>query len=61
MGEKFVKSDVEWQRHLTREQYLVTRKKGTERPFTGAYPEPTEDRYCMNSASLKLMPKKQEG
>ena len=135
MGEKVVKSDVEWQRHLTREQYLVTRKKGTERPFTGAYhatkepgvyacvccgqalfdaaskydsgtgwpsfyapidpdavstetdrslfmertevlcsrcdahlghvfpdgPEPTGERYCMNSASLKLMPKKQEG
>jgi peptide-methionine (R)-S-oxide reductase len=131
MGEKVVKSDADWQRQLTREQYHVTRKKGTEPPFTGAYhatkepgvygcvccgqplfdaatkydsgtgwpsfyapidpeavstetdrslfmertevlcsrcdahlghvfpdgPEPTGERYCMNSASLKLMPK----
>jgi peptide-methionine (R)-S-oxide reductase len=135
MVDKVVRSDAEWQRRLTREQYLVTRKKSTERPFTGAYhatkepgvyacmccgpalfnaatkydsgtgwpsfyapidpdavstetdqslfmertevlcsrcdahlghvfpdgPEPTGERYCMNSASLKLMPKKQEG
>jgi peptide methionine sulfoxide reductase MsrB len=59
MGKKVVRSDAEWQRQLTRD--LVTRKKGTERPFTGAYPEPSGQRYCMSSASLKLMPKKQEG
>ena len=30
-------SDREWKRRLTREQYRVTRRKGTERAFTGAY------------------------
>ena len=34
---KTSRSDREWREALTPEQYRITRKKGTERAFTGAY------------------------
>ena len=37
MAEKIEKSDAEWRKQLTREQFEVARKKGTEQAFTGAY------------------------
>jgi peptide-methionine (R)-S-oxide reductase len=37
MTEKITKSDAEWRRELTQEQYEILRRHGTERAFTGAY------------------------
>jgi len=37
MVEKIVKSEADWKRQLTGEQFRVTRKKGTERAFTGEH------------------------
>jgi peptide-methionine (R)-S-oxide reductase len=34
---KVVKTDAEWKKILTKEQFRVARKKGTERAFSGAY------------------------
>jgi len=36
MSDKVHKTDEEWRQMLTEEQYRVTRRKGTERAFTGA-------------------------
>lgn len=35
--DKIHKTDSEWQAQLTQEEYRITRRKGTERAFTGAY------------------------
>ena len=37
MAEKINKSEAEWKKELSPEQYHVCREKGTERAFTGAY------------------------
>jgi peptide-methionine (R)-S-oxide reductase len=37
MADRVIKSDEEWRKQLTPEQYQVTRKAGTEPAFTGKY------------------------
>ena len=37
MKDKIQKSEEEWKKELTPEQYQVCRMKATERPFTGEY------------------------
>ena len=43
MTDRIRKDDAEWRRQLTREQYEVTRRKGTEPAFSGRYWDCKED------------------
>ena len=42
MSDKTTKSDEEWRKELTPEQYRIARQKGTERAFTGQYHDSKE-------------------
>lgn len=41
--DKFAKSEDEWKKVLSQEEYYVLRQKGTERPGTGKYNKFYED------------------
>ncbi len=41
--EKVEKTDEEWRRELTPEQFAVLRQAGTERPFSGKYVDTKDD------------------
>lgn len=43
MSDRIEKSDEQWRRELSPEQYRITRQKGTEPPFTGEYNTLKED------------------
>ncbi len=47
-GKKIVKTEAEWRKELTPEQFYVLREEGTERAYTGAFTdnEETGDYYC---------------
>ncbi len=57
MEDRIIKSDAEWRTQLTPEQYRVTRRKGTERPFSGSYELPplsgTYHCICCESALFR--------
>ena len=49
MIKKIIKSDAEWREQLNQEQYEITRRKGTEAPFCGAFYDHKQDGtyYCI--------------
>lgn len=59
MSTEISKTDAEWQKTLTPEQYQVLRKKGTERPFSGKYVNAkTDGTYCCAACGAELFSSK---
>jgi peptide-methionine (R)-S-oxide reductase len=58
-GKTIEKTDAEWKKILTPEEYHILREAGTERPFTGEYADNHEDGdyYCA-ACHLKLFSSK---
>jgi peptide-methionine (R)-S-oxide reductase len=55
MEKKVVKTEEEWKKELTPEQYAVCRMKGTERPFTGEYYQnKTDGMYTCSCCGAEL-------
>jgi len=55
MTEKITKTDEEWRRQLTPEQYRIMREKGTEYAFTGEYAHTKiPGRYCCAGCGQEL-------
>lgn len=43
MEDKVIKTEEQWKKDLTAEQYAILREKGTEPPFTGKYVDTEDD------------------
>jgi peptide-methionine (R)-S-oxide reductase len=55
MNDKVIKTDAEWKRELTPEQFRILRQKGTEGAFTGRYWDHHEPgRYRCAGCGLEL-------
>lgn len=54
-GEKIVKSEEEWKKELSAEEYRILREKGTERAFSGEYYKNKDDgTYLCGACQLPL-------
>jgi peptide-methionine (R)-S-oxide reductase len=54
-GDKVVKTDEQWKKELSDEEFQVLREKGTERPFTGALWDNKKDgTYVCRGCGLPL-------
>jgi peptide-methionine (R)-S-oxide reductase len=52
---KVTKTDEQWRQELTQEEYLVLRRAGTERPWTGEYNDTkTEGVYACRACGAEL-------
>jgi len=53
--DKIIKTEDEWQKNLTPEEYAVIRQKGTEAPFSGKYVhEKSRGMYKCRACGLEL-------